>query len=223
MAGGSRRLLGTTWASRMNSRKIVAQFTAAIVASVFAGGMWLTGSPPQFGWLRYFSIGVWLAVIALFCWDKFIWRLAWIQCLPKVPRDLRGTWKGQVRSLWVDPETGSPPEEKEVYLVVRQDATSISTVLFTDESRSVSTVANLVDDGTVASLDFMYLNRPSPTVEHRSRMHHGSTSLDIIGRPVSRLSGRYWTDRDSRGEIEFVSRCPERAEGYEEAVALFPT
>jgi hypothetical protein len=52
-------------------------------------------------------------------------------------------------------------------------------------------------------------------------MHHGSASLDIIGRPASRLEGRYWTDRDTKGELEFVERRHQMVEGYQEAEAIF--
>jgi hypothetical protein len=58
-------------------------------------------------------------------------------------------------------------------------------------------------------------------VEHRSRMHHGSTVLDISGRPVRRLRGRYWTDRDSKGELEFTERSNKLADDFGEAAALF--
>ena len=106
-------------------------------------------------------------------------------------------------------------------MVIRQSATSISVVLLTNESRSVSSVTEITDDQTVASLDYMYLNRPDSRLENRSRMHHGSTSLDIIGRPATRLEGRYWTDRDTKGELEFTERRLQMAEGYQEAETIF--
>jgi len=82
-------------------------------------------------------------------------------------------------------------------------------------------VAVVSDDGTVASFDYMYVNRPDSRVEHRSRMHHGSTSLDIVGRPATRLRGRYWTDRDTKGELEFGVRSSKVIDGYAEARKLF--
>ena len=72
-----------------------------------------------------------------------------------------------------------------------------------------------------AQLDYIYVGEPDARVEHRSRMHRGSTSLDIAGLPASRLKGRYWTDRDSRGELDFTERRLTSAESYEEASALF--
>ena len=203
------------------SKKLVVQFVAAVVASVFAGGLWISGTEPQLAWLRFFSLAVWVALLGLLVWEKYLWRLRLVQKWTQSPRDLRGTWQGTLRSLWIDPETGESPNEKTVYLVVRQDASSLSVVLLTNESQSSSSLAKVTDDNTVASLDYMYLNRPDPTVEHRSRMHHGSSSMTIIGRPATRLRGRYWTDRDSRGELDFTLRKPGLVDGYGEAATLF--
>lgn len=52
-------------------------------------------------------------------------------------------------------------------------------------------------------------------------MHHGSASLDITGCPATRLHGRYWTDRDTKGELDFKERRKQTADDYEEAIALF--
>ncbi len=52
-------------------------------------------------------------------------------------------------------------------------------------------------------------------------MHHGSTVLDIVGNPAKRLSGRYWTDRDSRGELAFTERSKKIADDYLDAAELF--
>jgi hypothetical protein len=67
----------------------------------------------------------------------------------------------------------------------------------------------------------MYLNKPQMSVEHRSRIHHGSTSLELVGRPVSKLMGSYWTDRDSKGELLFTRHVGMIAEDYDTASRYF--
>jgi hypothetical protein len=62
----------------------------------------------------------------------------------------------------------------------------------------------------------MSLNRPDSRVEHRSRMHHGSASLDVTGCPATRLRGRYSTDRDTKGE-----HAGQTCDEFDEAQALF--
>jgi hypothetical protein len=93
--------------------------------------------------------------------------------------------------------------------------------MLTNESKSKSSVAVISDDGVSASLNYMYLNRPESRYEYRSRMHHGSTSLDITGRPVIRLQGRYWTSRDSKGELDFNQRVKKFADDFLQAETLF--
>lgn len=202
-------------------RRIVVQVVAGTVVTVFAAGTWLTGGTPNPGLLRFFSAAVFIAVGVLAVWDHWLWHLGWIQRLRGAPRDLRGTWKGTLESFWTDPATGSPPPAKTVYLVIQQSASTLAVVMLTNESKSKSSLATISDDGVSASLDYMYLNRPKSRFEHRSRMHHGSTSLDIVGRPVVRLRGNYWTSRDSRGELELLQRVSTLAEDFDQAEALF--
>lgn len=202
-------------------KRTTIQIVAGVVLTVFAAGIILTGGRLEAGWLRFYSVAVLVAMGLFACWEHFAWRWALVQKYRGGPRDLRGTWKGRIRSFWQNPETGVCPPEKDVYLVIRQTATSCSVVLLTDESRSASRFAMIEEDTAGATLLYIYVNRPDLHVEHRSRMHHGTTSLDITGRPPTRLRGRYWTDRDSRGELDFVERNPSASEDFDEAQRLF--
>lgn len=204
----------------MNRRTLV-QIVAVIVVTVFAAGIWFTGGTFDIQWLRFFSAAVFTSVSILTLWDYWAWHLPLIQRLPQTPRDLRGTWQGTLESFWIDPKTGLSPPIKVVYLVIRQSATAISVVLLTNESKSKSSIAIISDDGISASLDYMYLNKPDSRHENRSRMHHGSTSLDIAGKPAIRLKGRYWTNRDTKGELDFNQRKMEFADDFLQAQALF--
>lgn len=197
------------------------QVVAAVVVAVFATGIWASGDKANIGWLKFFSAAVFAAVAVLAVWDWWLWKLSWIQRSRKVPRDLNGTWKGKLASFWVDPETGQQIPAKDAYLVVRQTSSTASVTLLTDESRSNSSLAVVSSLDGDASLDYMYLNRPDSRVEHRSRMHHGSASLHVTGCPATRLRGRYWTDRDTKGELDFTVRSTKVADDFDEAQALF--
>ena len=205
----------------MNSRLNI-QIITALVVAVFAVGIWASGDTPRLQWLRYYSAAVMVVLLALSAWNHWLWRLPLLQGVAKIPRDIRGTWRGSLDFFWKE-DTDSSPPKKAVYLVVRQSAWRVSVVLFTNESRSTSSLATVSSDGVTASLDYMYLNRPDSRLEKQSRIHHGSASLDIVGRPASRLRGRYWTNRDSRGELDFTERVPRIAEDYQEAQRAFIT
>jgi hypothetical protein len=197
------------------------QLVAAVVVVVFAIGILTSGGNVDSGWLRFYSIAVTAALVVLGLWNRWLWRLSWVQRLQAVPRDLRGTWRGTLSSQWIDSKTGSSLPPKPAYLVLRQTFSAVSVVLITDESASKSSLARVRTGDGSAGLDYMYLNEPKSSVEHRSRMHHGSTSLSITGRPARRLHGRYWTDRDSRGELDFTERVNTTADDFESAESLF--
>jgi len=197
------------------------QLTAAIVVGVFAGGIWLTGGQLHSQWLRFYGAAVFLATVALSLWEAFIWRVPPVQRIQGVPRNVRGTWEGTLTSLWIDPETNAFPPPKTVYLVIRQRASSVSVALLTDESQSSSFMGQVDTLDGSTTLAYSYRNRPSASVEHRSRIHHGSTLLDVSGRPATRLSGKYWTDRDSRGELEFENRSNAIVDDFKAAEKLF--
>ncbi|HEY3116706.1 MAG TPA: hypothetical protein VGK54_08195 [Chloroflexota bacterium] len=202
-------------------RTITIRVIVAVVVVVFVIGTWVQAGRPDLAALKFFSAAV-LASTAVFnLWDFWLWRLPFVQRIPGVPRSLRGTWEGTLTSFWVDPSTGKSPEPKTVYLVVQQTGSLIIVKLLTDESRSTSALANVSEvDGSVL-LAYLYLNKPDMRVEHRSRIHHGSAVFDVSGCPARRLKGRYWTDRDSKGELEFVERSNKLADDFAEAAGYF--
>jgi hypothetical protein len=155
----------------MKHRALV-QSVAVIVIAVFAIGIWSSGGRVELGWLKFFSVAVFIAMLLLWLWDIFLWRLPLAQKIGRVPRDVRGTWCGTLTSAWADPKESKPPAPKLAYLVVRQTASTISVILLTDESRSVSSLGVVSSEAGTASLDYIYRSRPDSHLEHRSRMHH---------------------------------------------------
>lgn len=205
----------------MIPRKTLVQIVAFIVVAVFAAGLWLSGERLEPEWLRFYSAATLVAVAAVALYDHWLWRTPVLQRLPSVPRDIHGTWKGTLSSAWIDPETGSSPPPKDAYLVVRQTSASVSVTLLTDESRSSSSLGKVTMVDGHGTLDYLYLNKPALRVQDRSKMHHGSTVLDVAGAPAQRLAGRYWTDRDSKGELSFTERKKGYADDFQGAVEMF--
>ena len=197
-----------------------ARFIVALVILVFAVGILASGGKVDATWLRFYSAAVTSVLLGLALWEYWIWRWPLIQLIPGTPRNIRGTWKGELETFWKD-EHGVTPPRKTAFLVVRQSASKLSVVLLTNESRSSSTLSTVSTDRAGVSLDYMYLNWPDARVEDRSRIHHGSASLVVSGAPATRLRGRYWTSRDTRGELDFRSHVQHLADDYESATRLF--
>ncbi|MEU3734858.1 hypothetical protein AB0E81_36510 [Streptomyces sp. NPDC033538] len=205
-------------------KTIAIRVIVGVVVGIFMVSAWVHDGKPDWSTLKLFSTAVFACTVLFNVWDFWLWRLTWIQNIPGVgiPRSLRGTWKGTLTPFWVDPATGSSPSSKTVYLVVQQTASMVSVKLMTDESKSASALANVSEADGSAMLTYMYLNKPDLRVEHRSRIHHGSTVFDVSGNPARRLKGHYWTDRDSKGELDFVQRDKKNlADDFAEAAELF--
>jgi hypothetical protein len=191
-----------------------------IVSLVFVIATWAIAGTPDTAFLRFFSAAVFIATACLNAWDRFVWRFGWLQKLSAVPRDVSGTWETQLKSQWVDPVTGHGIPEKVVYIVIRQTSMSASVTLFSDESRSRSSLARVVKEGDAWVLHYVYTNEPSQDVRHRSQIHHGSGVLELAGNPVQRVAGSYWTDRNSKGSLKLTRRSRKLADDYQGAREL---
>ncbi|WP_131732814.1 Cap15 family cyclic dinucleotide receptor domain-containing protein [Actinomadura formosensis] len=202
-------------------RNVLIRVIVGVVVVVLFIQTWVQSGEPNFGLSKVFSAAVLAATVLLTLWDFWLWRLPLAQRIPGTPRCIRGTWQGVLTTFWVDPKTGTSPDPKKVYLVIRQSASHVSAKLLTNESRSSSAFATInLEDGSYELL-YLYLNKPDSRYESRSRMHHGSTTLDLSGSPVRRMKGRYWTDRDTRGELDFTERSGKIVDDFDEAAGLF--
>jgi hypothetical protein len=201
----------------MRPPRLLVQTIAFIVGAVYVL-VYLYQGLPTGGLLQPLGAATALASLLFLLFDHLLWRLPGIDRLSKRP-DIRGTWKGQLASNWIVPDTGRQVDpDPEVYLVIEQTFWSVSAVLITEESKSCSTMALLEDDGCgQKQLVVMYRNTPRASVRHRSEVHHGSFKLDLSGKPVNRLEGYYWTDRSSMGEFELERYSKQQAGSFTEA------
>lgn len=162
----------------------------------------------------YSTIDLWTAIkqipqaISIYAiigiiFTKWLWRWQPFQgWLIKIP-DLQGTWRGELRSDWINPETGKGIDSIPLALVIKQTFSSIKCTLMTKESSSYSTTAdiNTAQNGDDLYLIYNYTNRPKATIRDRSVIHDGAAILKIINNPNKCLEGEYWTSRKTRGEM----------------------
>jgi hypothetical protein len=151
-------------------------------------------------------------------WERWLWPWyifrGWLNKRP----DLRGTWKGVVHSNWIDPDTEQGRGPIDVYLVIRQTYTTIDVRLLSEESNSVSLSGNIFTDSVgVCTLAVAYRNTPRILKRGRSPINHGGMLLSLIGDPVHKLDGEYWTDRGTIGEVTLTARTKVAAHDFEEA------
>jgi hypothetical protein len=153
--------------------------------------------------LFVFIIGVLFAGIAEIAWRSLWRRVPLLQ--RKMFPDLNGTWKGTLTSTWLDPVTGSPKPPIPTDIIIRQGLFTTSVSLKTGESTSHSTRSFLEpfrDTGRFR-IWYSYDNDPQAKFHHRSSLHEGVAFLEYeFDADPNRLSGRYYTDRRTTGDID---------------------
>tara|TARA_Y100000780_G_scaffold219085_1_gene224718 strand:+ start:47454 stop:48077 length:624 start_codon:yes stop_codon:yes gene_type:complete len=150
------------------------------------------------------SVVGWLSPLFIF-FVKWGWRFpifkGWLVVVP----DLNGTWKGSLQTNWRNPDTGEVPDPIDAYIVIKQSLLKLSCVQMTRESKSwsSSSAINVDSENQIKTLNYVYTNKPRVSVHDRSSAHDGACSLDIVEGGSSKLIGKYWTDRNTKGEMHF--------------------
>ena len=207
----------------MLTRLHISSFIGLTIA-VWLIALWIQGMPVlSMSFLKPFSIvvGTISFVVALF--NKYAWAWpifrGWYVNRP----DMRGTWKVELHSSWINPETGESIPPITAYAVIRQTLGSFSLRLMTPESRSIL-IAHSIEheqDG-LFKLAGIYRNEPRIEIQGvRSEIHHGAFALEIHGSPVDSLEGHYWTDRQTRGAMKLSNRKHQLYDSFEKAKSAY--
>jgi len=139
---------------------------------------------------------------AYFVFTTWLWRWkrlqGWLIPFP----DLNGTWQGEIQTTWKDAE-GNTPGHIPVILTINQSFARMSCVMRTAEMESFSYLEGFcIDkDAQVRRLCYSYTSRPKAALRERSTPHDGTILLNIIGTPVRKLEGEYWTQRNTSGSV----------------------
>lgn len=119
------------------------------------------------------------------------------------PFNLTGTWKGDIRSAWINTRTGNRLDPIEAILTIVQDENGITCTMRTQEMTSYSTREILISgkNGKGTILNYQYVSYPLATVRDRSPIHKGTMNFTLIEAEEMRLVGDYYTDRNTKGEV----------------------
>lgn len=204
----------------MITRLHISSFIGLTIA-VWLFVLWMQGNPVlSADFIKPFGTVVSAIGLIVVIFNKYLWSLCIFKGWYVKRPDLRGTWKVELKSSWVNPETGNVIAPIHGYAVIRQSLTSLSFRLMTKESRSVL-VAHSIDqqeDEGLFKLVGVYRNEPKIELQGvRSEIHHGSFALEIHGSPVYELEGHYWTDRGTKGGMKLSGRVPRLYDTYEQA------
>jgi hypothetical protein len=160
---------------------------------------------------------VWAGFVG-FAWKWSVFK-GWLVTFP----DLDGTWQGTIQTTWKDAQ-GKTPGPIPVILTIKQTFGRVSCVMRTAEMSSWSYLADfwLDTDEQIRKLGYSYTSSPGMLVQERSTAHDGTMVLEIIGDPVTKLKGIYWTTRKTTGEVVLTKRCNERLDDFPEDLGEHP-
>jgi len=173
--------------------------------------------------LRLIPIVATADCIAYFGFTAWLWRCkrlqGWLIPFP----DLNGTWQGYIQTNWKDLE-GKTPGPIPAILTIRQSFGRISCVMRTDEMESHSYLEGFcIDkDAQVKRLCYSYTSRPKAALRDRSTPHDGTMLFNIIGKPVHKLEGEYWTQRQTTGTVSLSYLTSEQLDEMPNDLAKHP-
>lgn len=155
-----------------------------------------------------------VVAVDLFCitlFVKWLWKWKWLHGWLVPFPNLNGTWTGEIQLNLVNPETGAKILPTQATLGIKQSFFKISCVVRTEEMRSDSyTEGFRIDfDRQIKQLIYTYSSKPWSSENNKSTSYDGSVVLDVVENPVRRLKGRYWTERETTGVMNFVFKKKE--------------
>ncbi|MGE3843024.1 MAG: hypothetical protein AB7I50_15735 [Vicinamibacterales bacterium] len=198
----------------------------AVAAAVWGLLLWAEGNPPTWQHLAPFGTAVSILAILALVLEKVAWHWKWLHWFVHRP-DLRGTWRVEIQSSWIDPNTNQPLPVIEGCMAVTQSLSHLQMHQLTRESESwlVADRVVLSEKNTGYRIAAVYTNQPQLVLRGvRSEVHLGAFMLDTHGPTPSRpetITGEYWTDRKTTGTLVLRDRVSVVYSRFEDAAAAF--
>lgn len=198
-----------------------------IAAIVWFAILLCQGVPVGWDYAKPFSIVISILVGLALLLEFIAWRHprlhGWF-----VPRpDLRGTWRVELQSSYIRPETGERVPMIVCYMGVKQTLSKLQMHLMTAESQSwlIADHVRPNPSGSGYQVIGVYTNEPNVHLrdERISEMHQGAIIIETHGpenRPTH-LSAKYWTDRKTTGTMEFTARIDDLCSKFADAERAF--
>lgn len=188
----------------MNSTAKVARWTAFGVSAIWAAVLFFTGLDLNDNTRRGLSYLPSIAGLLVVAFDLWLWKVPGVSRVTGRPH-LWGTWKVELQpsSQALIPEGGNQGPIPGG-MVIEQTFWTTAVQFYTRESGSSSisaAIVNKTDSKQAKSLLFTYTNNARQAHSHRSHQHSGTCRLDVTGTTPRSLSGTYWTDRITAGDM----------------------
>lgn len=189
----------------------------------FSLSFYFIDSQTAFDYLKPIPTVVSLDLAIIFIFVKWLWK--WNKLYPWfVPfPNLNGTWKGQLQSNWICPNTKEKIKSIPIILTINQSFTNTSCIMRTEEMCSESFSGEIIRniESEKSKIIYSYKSDPRADIRHRSPSHFGTVVLDIVNNNL-KLDGEYWTSRETTGIIKLEFWKKEKLDSYPEEIGEHP-
>ena len=182
----------------------------------------------QVGWEHFRPFSTVVGILGAFGvgFEKVLWRWAWLHGWLVRRPNLRGTWRVELQSDWVDPDTHVRIPLIVGYMGVTQSLFRLKMHLMTKESESrlIAEEINPTPYGAGYQIAGVYRNSPDTLLRgQRSEIHYGGLILQTHGlqNHPETLDGEYWTDRKTKGRMTLKNRQAKLFTRFEDAKRAF--
>jgi len=169
-------------------------WTAIILFGIrlFIEWKWFTLSFDLYSFWGYAGEAIGITSILTVAYEKWFWKYNKFESTPVLKKKYVGTLLSSYDNI-----------QRDVELKIQQTLLSIHVTLISGESQSRSISSSIDIILGVPQLTYCYLNTPKTEFRHRSEIHYGTAMLCINS--TEKLSGSYYTDRNTRGDMEFTA------------------
>ena len=158
--------------------------------------LWNTGEMVDlfYNVIGYIGEAIAAGFILIKIYDLWAWKWRFVRWTHDIPI-LAPAYKGTLSSSYKD------GKEYKGVLTIKQTFTKMSISFKSNESSSVSIVADIIDNHDMKQLIYTYQNDPKANIQERSPIHHGTAILNVDN--VEKIEGNYFTERGSHGYMTF--------------------
>ena len=145
---------------------------------------------PKMEILDIIDISAIIVGVGFTIYSKYIWKLIPFEKNPKVYGDYNVTFISTHDN-----------KKRKMDIKIEQTLFKTKIKIITKESKSVSLVADIKEINDEWKLIYTYVNEPNILERNHSDIHYGTCILSIENNKI--VSGYYYTDRNTSGEIKF--------------------
>ena len=186
----------------------------------------IRGTPVTWDHLAPFGSVVTVLSASVAVFERLLWRHPWLHGWFVKRPDLRGTWRVELVSDWVDQTNPGSEAVRIGYMGVEQTLSTLRMHLMTRESESwlIAESIRPSPTGDGYQVAGVYTNQPNILLRRtRSEMHRGAFVLTTYGPPnrPHAMEGEYWTDRKTVGRMVLTRRVQKVFARFEDAERTF--